>query len=290
MKVGIGLPAAIAGADFSAIPDWAAAAEECGFDSVAAIDRVAYGNAEPMLALAAAAATTSRIKLMTTVLLAPLRGSGVLLAKQAATLDRLSGGRFTLGMSAGAREDDYAAVGAAHNTRGRDLDQMLEEMVEAWRGEQVRGSTIGPRPERGRPELLFGGTSPAAVARAVRHGDGWIAGGGPPALFQATAQSVRDAWRDAEREGEPRLLALAYFGLGESGEDAAQSYLRDYYEFLGPFAENVAAGALTSPEKVQGALGAFEEAGCSELVLFPTSQDPTQVELLARAAGIGERQ
>lgn len=277
MDVGVGLPAALPDADFTAIPAWASRAEAAGLSSVAALDRVVYGNADPLLSLAAAAAVTSRVRLVASVLLAPLRGSGVLLAKQTASLHAMSGGRFTLGMAVGGRPDDFEAAGVEHGRRGRILDEMVADMETTWSAE----SPVGPKPSGGRPELLFGGNADAAVRRAVAHGDGWIAGGGGPFLFQATADKVRKAWADAGKPGEPRLVALAYFALGDDAEDAARAYLTDYYAFLGPFAEKVAEGALTTPDKLRGALTAFEDAGCNELLLFPCSADPQQVDRLS---------
>lgn len=277
MDVGIGLPATIAGIDLTMVGPWAARAEEAGFSSVAVIDRVAYGNADPMMSLAAASATTSRIRLTTSALLAPLRQSGVVLGKQAASLNALSGGRLTLGMAAGGRQDDYDIAGVDFKRRGRNFDRMLEDMERVWSG----STPVGPA---SKPEVLIGGNADAAIARAVKHGDGWVAGGGGPFLFQGAADKVRKAWADAGKAGSPRLVALGYFALGDGAEAAATSYLKDYYAFLGPIADMVAAGALTSPEKVKEAMGAFEQLGCDELLLFPCSPDPSQVDRLAEVA------
>ena len=92
MDVGIGLPATIPGANREQILEWARKAEQRGFSSLGTIDRVVYANYEPLIALAAAAAVTERIRLATTILLAPNRANGALLAKQAASVDALSAG------------------------------------------------------------------------------------------------------------------------------------------------------------------------------------------------------
>src|SRR3954449_9922231 len=111
MDVGIGLPATIPGVEGDALLEWARRAEARGFSSLGTIDRVVYGNYEPLIALAAAAAVTERIRLATTILIAPVRANGALLAKQAATVDHLSNGRLVFGVAVGGREDDFEASG-----------------------------------------------------------------------------------------------------------------------------------------------------------------------------------
>src|SRR5215203_5131057 len=118
MDIGLGLPATIPGTKGSLVLDWAERADSSPFSSLGIIDRLVYSNYETMITLAAAAAVTSRVRLMSTVLIAPLRQAGVL-AKQAATIDALSGGRLTLGLGVGAREDDFQFAPASFHDRGR---------------------------------------------------------------------------------------------------------------------------------------------------------------------------
>ena len=122
MDIGIGLPTTIPGTEGRTLVDWARHAEEAGFSTLGTIGRLVYPNYEELIALSAAAAVTSRIRLTTSVLLAPLYTNFALLAKQAASLDRLSGGRLVLGMGLGGRDDDFAASGVSTQGRGRRLD------------------------------------------------------------------------------------------------------------------------------------------------------------------------
>src|SRR5690348_12590032 len=108
MKVGIGLPATIPGVTGESVLEWARAADAGPFSSLGIVDRLVYGNYEPLVTLAAVAGATNRIRLMSTVILAPLRNAAVL-AKQALSVDALSGGRFVLGLGVGGREDDFQA-------------------------------------------------------------------------------------------------------------------------------------------------------------------------------------
>src|SRR3954470_12045710 len=114
--------------------EWAKRAEERGFTSLSTIDRIVYPTYDTMTSLAVAAGATSRIGLLSGVLLAPLYPP-VWLAKAAASLDAMSGGRLTLGVSVGGRADDFAAMGREMARRGRDMDAALDLMRRVWAGD-----------------------------------------------------------------------------------------------------------------------------------------------------------
>lgn len=281
MDVGIGLPSAVRGIGRSGIVDWARRAEEAGFSTLGTLDRIAYPNYESLIALAAAAAVTERIGLMTDILIAPLRSNTALLAKQAATIDSLSGGRLTLGLAVGGRRDDFELSGVEFQRRGQIFEQQLAEMTSIWRGE----TTVGPAPARGkRPGLLIGGSSDLAFQRAARHGDGWTMGGGTPEMFAQALEKLNAAWSAAGRQGKPRTAALFYFVIGDDAEQLASQSLGDYYAFLGEYAHRVVAGAAKSPDTVKQYLVAFEAAGVDEVICFPASTNVDQVDRLAEAA------
>jgi alkanesulfonate monooxygenase SsuD/methylene tetrahydromethanopterin reductase-like flavin-dependent oxidoreductase (luciferase family) len=281
MDVAIGLPNAVPETSGADLVEWARRAEARGFSSLGTIDRIAYGNYEPLLALAAAAAVTERIGLITSVLLGPLRTNAAELAKQALSLQALSAGRFTLGIGLGARDDDYAISEVSQEGKGRRMDEMLERITEIWAGDEV-----GPI-SHGSPRLVVGGYVEASLRRAARFGDGWIAGGMAPGDFKGMVEKLDVVWSEAGRDDSPRKLALAYFSLGDEAEENADSYLTDYYAFLGEeTAKAIAGSAAKDAETVKGYLAGFEGAGCDELILFPSSSDPAQVDLLADAAGI----
>lgn len=287
MDIGIGLPSTIPGIPGRLILDWARAAERAGFSTLGTLDRLVYGNLETVPTLAAAAAVTERIRLTTAVMIGPYRGNGALLAKQLSTVDSIAGGRLTVGIAVGGREDDFAATASPYAERGKAFDAQLAEMRAVWAGEP-RGyaGPIGPAPVRkGGPPLLIGGGSPAAFRRMTEFGAGWILGAGGPDAFAAAADQARGAWRDAGRAGEPRLAAIGYVSLGDGAEEHAQRYLGDYYGFVGDFVDRIVAGALTTRQKVADAVAGFTAAGCDELILFPCDPDVGQVGLIADAAG-----
>jgi len=281
LDIGIGLPNMVPGATGAEIVEWARRAEARGFSSLGTLDRILYESYEPLTALTAAAVVTERIGLLTAVLLGPLRANALLFAKQAQSVQALSGGRLTLGIGLGAREDDYEASGVEHGERGRLFDQLLSELTEAWRDGGV-GPSAGTA-----PRLVVGGQVDRAFERVAQFGDGWIQGSSGAEQFAELAPKVRGAWSEAEREGEPRLLAIAYYSLGENAEEDARRDLGHYYEWLGEeVAEFIIGAAATDDDTVRNYIEAYREAGCDELTLFPCSSDPGQVDLLAEAAGL----
>jgi alkanesulfonate monooxygenase SsuD/methylene tetrahydromethanopterin reductase-like flavin-dependent oxidoreductase (luciferase family) len=279
MNIGVGLPTSTSGTSGELLFDWAKRADGGPFSSLAVVDRVAYQNYEPFTALAAAAALTRRVRLATMVVIAPLRNTAIL-AKQAASLEALSGGRFTLGLAVGARGEDYQASGIESRGRGRRFGEQLEAIRDIW--EEGR---IGPTPNAPGPQLLVGGASGEALARMARYADGYMHGGGPPRAFAGAAAKAATAWSDLGRPGRPLLWGMGYFALGDGTADAGAKYLRHYYAFTGPFAEKIAAGNLTSPGAIADFIRGYEDAGCDELVLFPTVSSVEQIERLAEVIG-----
>ena len=202
-------------------------------------------------------------------------------AKQAATIDSLSGGRLTLGLAVGGRPDDYELSGVDFHRRGRIFQQQLDEMTAVWKGE----TGIGPAPARDqRPGLLIGGSSDLAFTRAAQYADGWTMGGGTPDMFAAALEKLNDAWSAIGREGQPRKMALFYFVLGDNAEQVARNSLGHYYQFLGDYAEQIIASAAKDADTVKQYLAAFEAAGADEVICFPASTYIDQVDQLAAAA------
>jgi probable F420-dependent oxidoreductase len=284
MDIGIGLPNPIPGTSGKTLLEWARRAEKRGFSSLATIDRVAYPSYESLIALAAAAAVTERIGLVTNILIAPTRNP-VLLAKEAASVDQISGGRLTLGLGVGGREDDFAASDQQFADRGRIFDKQLETLHDAWKGAPVAGSKNPTTPHPARDSsipILIGGHVDRAIERAVKWGVGWTAGGVPPDQVAALAEKVRSAWKAAGRSGEPRIVALTYFALGDRA-DRKDEYIKNYYGFLGDFAEQIASYVPATVEALTGAVKLFQDAGVDELILDPTIAEVEQVDMAADA-------
>jgi len=206
--------------------------EQIGFDDLAMFDHVVMGYAtadrpapmypsqmpilEALTTLAFAAAVTERVTLSTEVLVLPQR-QAVLVAKQASTIDTLSGGRMRLGVGVGWQEAEYEALGETFATRGARMDETIDLLRACWgderierRGERFDANEVAmePKPPQGgRLPLWIGGFGPAALRRAGQRGDGWMASvGADDALTRA---AIGDVHRHAEAAGrDPSVIGL----------------------------------------------------------------------------------
>lgn len=283
MKIGIGLPSAIPGVPGSLLLEWAKQAEQGPFSSLGVLDRVVYDNYEPLITLAAVAGVTTRLRLMTTVMIATLRNTG-LLAKQAASLDALSGGRLTLGLGVGGREDDFLAAPAKFHGRGKHFNEQLTFMERAWSGQAISEQigVIGPSPvQRGGPEVLIGGYSEEAIRRVGRWGNGFIAGGRAPAQSKQFFQWAQENWQKAGRAGKPRMVACSYYGLGPHATEGITKSITQYYTFLGAAAQQMAKSVPSTPEAISSVIQGFSDMGVDELVFWPCIPELEQIALLS---------
>ncbi len=297
MHIGIGIPTVVPQGRPELLVEWARRADAAGFSSLSVLDRLVYENPEPLVTLAMVAGVTTRIRLLTSVLLAPLRPAG-LLAKEAATLDMLSGGRLTLGLGVGNREDDFTASPATYRNRGAFFEDQLATMKRIWAGEGAAEGTgpVGPAPARkGGPELLIGGRAPAALRRSARWGDGYVIGSvSNPQAARETYDVVAQEWASLGRPGKPRFVGGLACAIGEEAARITMEEVQRYYSYQGGPPGNApgrpgpsaAAGARLlphTPAAIKEQLAACEAAGVDEVLLRPGVFDPEQVDRLAAA-------
>lgn len=281
MRIGIGIPNQVRDVNAQVIPAWARRAEEAGFATLGTTGRIAYPGVMDTVALAAAAGATTRIGLLSQVLVATT-WPGTLLAKEAASIDAVSGGRLTLGIGVGIREDDFVVPGHGPRDRGARMDRDLETYRSVWAGEPVPGSPNPAVPAGGRQvPLLFGGTTPAAYRRMVEWSDGYIAGSVPASLAAGAFDAARTAWQEAGRPGQPRLVGVNYFALGDP--DRARATVADYYGATATagFQDLVVNNVHTGAAAIRDAVRQFEDLGADELILGPGTDDLDDVSRLA---------
>jgi alkanesulfonate monooxygenase SsuD/methylene tetrahydromethanopterin reductase-like flavin-dependent oxidoreductase (luciferase family) len=284
MDIGIGIPNTMLDATGTTFPAWAVRAEERGFSSLASIGRIAYPGYDELVTFAACAAVTERIGLLTNVLLAPLYPTAHL-AKTSATLDRISEGRLTLGLAVGGRADDYDLMGQEFETRGRRFDRQLEQLHVAWAGTPLAGSDqpVAPTTVNGTIPILFGGSPGVAARRAVRWQGGYTIGGAPVEQATGMVKDFREVYTELGGRGEPRIVALQYFSLGDEHAETSLRNLRAYYAWLGDWTEGVAQGAARSVDDVRARQASYADIGVDEFIWDPSVASIDQVDRLADA-------
>ncbi|MFG2276863.1 LLM class flavin-dependent oxidoreductase [Streptomyces chartreusis] len=282
MKIGIGLPNQVRNVRPTVISEWARRSEEAGFSTLGSVGRIAYPGVMDTIALAAAAGATRRIGLISNVLLGPV-WPPVLLAKETASIDAVSGGRFMLGIGLGGRADDFVVDGLGPRGTGSRLDRDLEVYKGLWRGEIPPGCDNPVVPEGSREvPLLFGGMVQASYERVARSGQGYVGGSLPPSMVSPAFDAVRVAWKDAGRDGDPYLVAIAYFAITDV--ESGRAGVRDYYTTAGAEAADfIASGISGGADAVRATVQAFADIGADELVFNPTSDDIEEVARLADA-------
>ena len=280
MKIGIGLPNQVRGTQPTVIPSWAAQAEQAGFSTLGTVGRIAYPGVMDTVALAAAAATTTSIGLFSNILIGTA-WPPVLLAKEVAAIDEVSGGRLTLGLGVGIRSDDFTVAGFGMKARGQRFDHDLEVYRDVWDGRPVGG---GPNPAvtpgtRQIP-LVFGGMVAATFERVARSGVGYVGGSAPAPMIAPSFQATRAAWAEADREGSPYLIAIAYFAISDG--ELGRANVWDYYSAQGEeFARFFADAVSVGPDEIKRTVASFADIGADELILNPAVGDLEEISRLA---------
>ena len=287
MRIALGLPSRVAAASGEMMLEWATRAEQGPFSSLVVTDRVVSQALEPFSVLAMAAGATKRIRLMTSVVIGPTRET-TLLARQAATIDVLSGGRLTLGLGIGVRDNDYIATGFDFHRRGRRAEEQLPTLRRLWAGESLsdKVGAIGPTsPRASGPEMLIGGYVPAIVERIAKWGDGYMApGGGEPEAMVKMWQQILQAWKDNGRSGQPRWVGATYFALGPKAVDHATAYINANYGYNPDLAARRLRTLPASKEAVETAIRRQADMGVDEFIMRPCAENLDQMDLLAEVA------
>ncbi|MGC2494755.1 LLM class F420-dependent oxidoreductase [Candidatus Binatus sp.] len=275
MKIGLHLPQI--GASPDDIAQVATRAEQSGYESIWVSDHLVVPDSggqlppieilEPIATLAYVAAVTNRIKLATSVIVVPYRNA-IHLAKELATLDRLSSGRVIAGVASGWLEAEFRALGVSFEKRGAYTDEAIKLMRAVWssavpefHGEffNLEGMRFGPRPAAGNIPIWVGGISRRAIRRAVELGDGW----------HGTRMNPDQV---AERIGWIREIATR---RGRNLNGFAISH-RVYLGFAPKWIETggYVEGILAPPAEIADYLNRFAAIGVDELLISPLGSDP----------------
>jgi probable F420-dependent oxidoreductase len=286
--------------EFSELLDYARLAERLGFTSLWVWDHILLGTKRPfafleaLSVLAGLSTSTERVRLGTGVLVLPLRNP-VVLAKQTATIDRMSGGRLILGLASGWYPREFEAVGVPFKERGRVFSRNFDILLRFWTGDPVEGSDDGmvfrgvamlpPPVQRPRPTVLFGGYVDRVLRRVATRSDGWL-------TYFYTPESFRRAWtailRYAEEAGrDPSTLQnMAQLPICvdrsfERADRRVRSFVERYFD-VAPWSESTADSAIRgAPDDCAEQIDRHLRAGVQHVVFVPCDYDTEQVEAIA---------
>ena len=293
MKVGMNVPVMVPGMTRDDVLAWCRGIDAGPYSSLAVGERINFPNHAAMVTLSVAAAVTERVRIMSYVLIMPMH-SAVNRAKELATIDVISGGRLCLGVGAGAREEDYLAVGAEFGKRRlSQLEEQIATMKRVWAGERVVDGPlrpVEPAPlQPGGPEILVGSISEPAVKHISRWADGLAGFSFGPSIpeINRAFDWARTYWKEAGRETEPRLVTSFWFALGSDGRDQLDRYLTRYLNFFGDDAKKLAGSVqCDSAATLKDMVRRVEDTGADELSLVPTTRDPAELDRVADALGL----
>src|SRR3954469_17292173 len=238
MRIGFGAPVSGSWATPAIVTEGAARADELGYASLWTFQRLLFPEGtflsesyhsvlDPMVALGYLAACTERVRLGVAVVNLPFVAP-ILLAKQAATIDTLSGGRLALGLGLGWAEEEFTATGADSERRGPRAEEYVACLDAIFSGApdfagefyRVPRAEVLPRPvQQPRPPVLLGGTVPAALRRAGRLADGWISSSRTDlTAISDSVATVRKAAQDAGRDpADVEVVVRGVMKLGPVG-------------------------------------------------------------------------
>ena len=271
--------------------------DKYGYDSIWLSDRIVSQrfSLEPMMALSMVAAYSDRLKFGTSVLAMPLRNP-VVLAKQVATLDFLSKGRFFPAVGLGQEEpEEYEACGVSKVDRGRRTDEAIRLMRRLWQEEDVthegefytcHNVDITPKPFfKPSPPVWIGGRTPSAARRVGRVGDGWLVSTATPEEIRSGREILFSTADENKRQIEYDHVGvmLGYYlspDAEESVEKASKFITRQR-----PDAFFTEYSALGTAEQVAECINKYAEAGAHKFVvrpLCPAEETMEQLELMGR--------
>lgn len=286
MEIGMNLPVMAPGLDRDTFLKWCERIDAGFFASIAAGERISFYNPDMTAALAAASALTKRVKVVSGVFV-PMLHHPVLLAKQLATIDVLSGGRLIAGLGVGGREQDYASVDAPLGHRLTRLAKSVETMRSVWSGKPVvEGALpVGPAPvQEGGPKLLAGSLMVESIQAASKWADGLcgFSFGPSPAEMELQFDAARRAWKERDKQ-DPWLGTGFWYALGPNAREQLDEYLERYLNFMAPVArDNVKQICIaTTPEALKTAVQQAKDAGADDVLLVPTTSDPDDVHRVA---------
>ena len=286
MKIGLCLPYMKPGMSREEYQAWFRRIDEGPFHSISCGERIIGPTMDMRILLAAAAVGTERVEINTTLYVLPMHNA-VRAAKEIATLDVLSGGRMTVTVGYGGREQDYRAVGAEWKGRHARMDEQVDTMRNIWwQQPPFEGvDPVGPAPvQSGGPRIYTGAMGPKGMQRSARWADGVYAwsGNGERHEVANTFSMADSAWKEAGRDVAPYKMAGFWYCLTENGQQKLYDYCYNYLLIAGEDIAKWMAESVhrSNADAVREGLDNLEAAGCEEAMLSPVTADLEEIDKL----------
>jgi len=280
--------------DMPLIERWSKRAESLGFESLWTQEAItgAVPILEPVTLLSYLAAITEKVRLGTSVIVAPLRNP-IQLAKSLGSLDHMSRGRLTVGLGLGGNPNDIPPYGLSSEKRVRRFTEIIDVMKALWtqpeahfQGEfwQLDGLKMEPKPlQKPHPPIWLGARHINALRRAVRHGDGWMgAGSSDTASFVTAVDQTKMYLEEADRDPGSFTISKRVYVAVDNDEDRAEGRLKEWFGKRygnADMASQVSVWGSTA--KVTEKLAKVTEAGAEMVLLNPAFDDMEHLDALA---------
>lgn len=291
MKIGLCFPYTQEDLSRERILEWFRRVDEGPFSTLSCGERMVGSSIDMMAIMAAAAAATERVRIVPTLYVLPMHPA-VKVAKHAATLDLISGGRTSITVGIGGRVDDYRCMEKEPVRRYAKMDEQVAMIRKIWAGELPFEGTepVGPAVvQPGGPPILAGVTGPKGIARASKWADGiysW-SGNGVREEIEGQLELVRSSWEAAGRDSEPQRVAGFWYSLAPNADEKLKAYVYKYIKIMGDAPARAMASMVdrSSPDAVRASLDAYEELGVEECWLNTATSDLAEIDGLLEVMG-----
>lgn len=286
MKIGLCFPYTQDGLTRETTLEWFRAVDEGPFSTLSCGERMVGPSVDMMALLAAAAVATKRVQIVPTLYVLPMHPA-IKVAKHAATLDMLAGGRTSIVVGTGGRPQDYRCMEKPREGRYARMDAQVAEIRRVWAGElPFEGAEpIGPKPvQKGGPKILAGSMGPKSIARASKWADGvysW-SGNGVAAEMKQQYQWVSESWEKAGRTTAPRRVGGFWYSLAPGADEKLKAYVYKYIKVMGDAPAKALSRMVdrSTPDRVLASLEAYAELGYEECWLNSATAELSEIENL----------
>ena len=284
MKIGLCFPYTQEDLTREVMLDWFRRVDEGPFSTLSCGERLVGPSVDMMALLPAAAAVTERVRIVPSLYVLPMH-SAIKVAKHAATLDLISGGRTTITVGVGGRVHDYMCMEKEPVRRQTRMAEQVAQIRRIWAGEiPFEGAEpVGPQlVQPGGPPILAGVMGPKAIERAAHWADGvysWSGNGVEKEMEEQQAR-VMAAWQEAGLEEPPERVAGFWYSLAPNADEKLKTYVYKYIKVMGEAPARAMAKGVdrSSPDAVRASLDAYEKLGVEECWLSSATAETAEID------------